>query len=69
MYYSLIYPHLNYGVLLWRSTYKIHIERLLMLQTKAVIIISKADWNEHTAPIFKELNLFTIRVYVYLRPG
>ncbi len=60
LYYSLVYPHLNYGILLWGSTYITHIERLLVLQKKAVRIISTVDWNEHTPQMFKELNLLQL---------
>ncbi len=45
------------------APYKIS-EQLQVLQKKAVRIISKADWNELAAPIFKELNLLQLE-YMY----
>ena len=34
LYYSLIYPFLNYGLLVWGSTYKASLNALYMLQKK-----------------------------------
>ena len=41
IYYSLIYPYLIYGNLIWGGTYKIHLEPLFVLQKRAVRILSK----------------------------
>ena len=55
LYYSIIHPYLLYGNILWGSAYKIHLNKLVILQKKAVRCITNAKYNEHTPPIFKEL--------------
>ena len=38
LYYSMIYPHLNYGILAWGSTFKTNLKPLIILQKKALPI-------------------------------
>lgn len=56
LYNSLYLPHLNYGILCWKSK----VNELVKLQKKAVRIISKEKYNAHTNPLFKKLNLLKI---------
>jgi len=51
IYYSLIYPHLLYGVPIWGNADNVYIDSLLKLQKKAVRTISNNNNNIHT--IFK----------------
>ena len=57
VYYSIIFPYLTYGVLIWGNTYKTNLNPLIVLQKKAIRIITFSDFHAHTSPIFKELNL------------
>ena len=43
IYYSLIYPHLLYGIPIWRNAFDTHINQILNQQKKAVRIIQ----NKH----------------------
>jgi len=52
LYYSMIYPYLDYGITLWGTTYKSHTNKLVILQKKALRIISGAKYNDHTNPLF-----------------
>jgi hypothetical protein len=52
IYNSLILPHLNYGALIWES----NINRLVILQKKALRAITKSKYNAHTSSMFKNLN-------------
>ena len=54
LYYSLIYPYLDYGISLWGSTHTNYINRITILQKKAIRIISNAQHNDHTNPLFKK---------------
>ena len=64
IYMSLIYSHLNYCILIWGSAEDGIIEPLFKLQKKAVRIINKSNYLDHTAPIFKSLKLLTVfKVY------
>ncbi len=66
MYYSLIHPHLCYGLLLCCHTYKTYVNQIVVLQKRAIRIVSKANWNEHTGPIFKSLGILLLeQLYLF----
>ena len=54
LYYSLIYPYFHYCNVVWASTYKTNLRRLVTLQKRAVRIINNSNFDAHTDPIFKE---------------
>ena len=56
IYSALILPHLNYGILIWGFD----LERLFILQKKAIRIISNSFFLEHTDKLFKKLKLLKI---------
>ena len=56
LYYSLVAPHLNYGISLWGSKGN----KLLKTQKKLVRIITLSKYNAHCDPIFKSLNILKI---------
>ncbi len=67
LYYSLIYPHLLYAILLWGSAFKTHINKVTILQKKVVRLITFQDKFygykgplAHTSPLFKDLNILKI---------
>ena len=60
IYMSLIYSHINYCILIWGSADKSTVEPLFKLQKKAIRIISKSNYLDHTAPLFKSLKLLTV---------
>ena len=57
LYYSLIYPYFHYCNVVWASTYKTNLRRLVTLQKRAVRIINNSNFDAHTDPIFKELSI------------
>ena len=57
LYYSLIYPYFYYCNIVWASTYKTNLRRLVILQKRIIRIINKAHFHAHTDPIFKELGI------------
>ena len=56
IYNALILSKINYGILTWGY----ESESILKLQKKAVRIITSANYNEHTEPIFKNLSILKI---------
>ena len=56
LYNSLFVPHLNYGSLVWGA----NLNRLCLIQKKAIRIITHSNYLSHTEPLFKELNLLKI---------
>src|ERR1043165_7472777 len=73
LFYSLVYPYLSYCNLIWASTYKYRLHKLVILQKGAVRTIAGFSYRSHTSPIFLELNLlkfhqiksFQIGVFMY----
>ena len=65
LYYSFIYPYMQYGVLAWGYTYKSYLDPLIKMQKRAVRLIALAARNDHTGPIFRKLNMLNLsNIYV-----
>ena len=60
IYNCLFYPYLIYAILIWGKTSNIHLDKILLLQKKAVRIISSADYLAHTDPLFKQNKILKI---------
>jgi hypothetical protein len=60
LYYSLIYPHLNYCISIWGNTFQIYLNKLLTLQKRAVRLINCSFFRSHTNPIFIELRILKL---------
>ena len=60
VYYSLIYPYLNYCILLWGGTCQTHLRPLILLQKRCVRLITKSSYLAHTDPIFRKYNLLKV---------
>lgn len=56
IYNSLINPHLQYGILCWGTQN----ERIIMMQKKAVRIITNSRFNAHGLPLLKKLSILSI---------
>ena len=61
IYMSLIYSHLNYCNLIWGSAEDGIVEPLFKLQKKAIRIITRSSYLEHTAPLFNSLALLRLK--------
>ena len=55
LYYTLIYPYLSHGNIVWKNTYTTRLEPIRKLQKKIIRIITNPNFKEHTGPLFKEL--------------
>ena len=51
---------MTYGLLLWGSAHKSKIKALEILQNRAIRTIAKAKYNDHSAPIYKKLDILKI---------
>ena len=56
IYKSLFVPHINFGSLVWGT----NINRLSVLQKKAIRIITNSEYLAHTEPHFKQLRLLKV---------
>ena len=54
---TLVLPHINYCILSWGS----QIDRIHLLQKRAIRNISKSNFRAHTEPLFKEHNLLKVQ--------
>ena len=69
LYHALIACHLSYGIIYWHSSAKQHLHRLTVLQKKALRIITNAEYNASSTPLFQQENilqldkLYTLELY------
>ena len=66
LYYSLIYPFLTYGLSIWGNTYSSTLRPLIILQKKAIRIITFSEAGDHSEPLFKKLNILKLTDLVTL---
>ena len=60
LYYSLVYPYLTYCSTVWASTYVTNLNRIFLLQKRAVRAITNSDYLAHSAPLFSDLKILDI---------
>ena len=60
LYYSFIYPYLNYFGHLWGSTYASYISKVFLLKKKAVRIIHGVNRRAHSEPLFSSLCVLSV---------
>ena len=65
LYYSLIYPFLTYGVIIWANTYASNLKPIITLQKKAIRIMTFSKYDDHTSPLFKNLNILKFSDIIY----
>ena len=56
LYISLILPHLNYGILAWGRQTK----QLDIIHTKDIRTLTGSNYNAHTEPLFKKMELLKV---------
>ena len=61
LYFALVYPHLKYGTIVWRSAYKTTLKRLFGLQKCIIRVITNSCVDAPSAaPLFYDHNLLNI---------
>ena len=60
LYYSLVYPFLTYGLIAWGNTYATSLKPVVVLQKKAVRIITFSNRDAHSSPLFSQLGLIKL---------
>ena len=60
IYFSLLQPHLLYGLLLWRSTFPSYLTNLQRLQNKALRNISNSSYRASITPVYHKLCILKI---------
>lgn len=63
-YYAFFHSLLSYGILLWGHSASVN--KILVLQKRALRIVSGAGWLDHCKPLFVQNRVFTvISLYIY----
>ena len=57
IYYSIVYPYLSYCVVIWGSTFPVHVRPIVLLQKKVIRIIANAEYRSHTSILFSNMSL------------
>ena len=57
VYYSLVYPHLNYCVSAWGGVCKTNLQPIVRLQKKILRIITFSSFDSHSDPLFLKLQI------------
>jgi len=60
LYYSLIYPFLTYSLITWGNTYQTTLLPLIILQKKAVRIMTFSEYNSHSSPLCQKLKILKV---------
>ena len=73
LYNALIHPYISYGILAWGNASQTMLNRILLLQKRALRLIHKRPYNSHTDPLFSRSNVlkvqdsyeFAVRTFMY----
>ena len=60
LYYTLIYPYLTYCTTVWSSTYVTNLNRIFLLQKRAVRAMTNSNHRAPSAPLFAQSNILDI---------
>ena len=65
LYYSFIYPHINYCLEVWGNSCNEKIDCILKIQKRCVRLLSGAEYRAHSDPLFKEKEILSIhKLYI-----
>ena len=59
-FYSLLHPHLLYGIVIWASTFDSYNQRLRALQNRAIRIITNARYTDSSNPLQFKLSILKL---------
>ena len=66
LYYSFVYPYLNYCLEVWGKSTENVMSKIFKLQKRAVRVISNEAWRAHSEPLFDKLKILPInKIYIY----
>ena len=59
LYHAIFNSHMTYGLPIWGNATDNILQRIVILQKKAIRAISLSGYNDHSSPIFKNLNIYS----------
>ena len=69
LYYSLIHPHLLYGLPIYSCTTQKNISKVFRMQKKAIRTITKSKYNAPTSQLFSQLKILPLEHLITLNKG
>ena len=60
LYYTLIHPHLSYGIIHWGKAQQSKLNKLVILQKKIIRALNKCEYNAHTNNLFHNMNILKL---------
>ena len=60
LYYAIFHSHLQYGLIIWGSTFKTYLKKLTTLQNKAVKIVGGGKYFDHATPYYSKLRILKL---------
>ena len=60
LYFGIFHSHLRYGLPVWGNADQRFLNKIALLQKKALRAITFADFNAHTSPIMKESKILSL---------
>ena len=69
LYYSLVYPYLDYCISSWGGAPRSTLEPILILQRRIIRIITFSEFRCHTSPLFFKLNVLKLNDVYKLKLG
>ena len=60
IYRSLIHPYISHGLLAWGQTSKANLNKILILQKRALCLIYFTNKREHAIPLFISANILPV---------
>ena len=73
LYFALVHPHINYGLLLWGFSSVTHLNGIFKLQKRALRVVGDVSFRAHTGELFKkyailnieDLRTFNLLIFMY----
>ena len=66
LYYALVNPYLTYCNIIWGSTFKTHLNKLVIVQKRVLRIMFNRKYRDHTEMLFRESRILNInQLYIY----
>jgi hypothetical protein len=60
LYFSMVHSHLSYAINVYGCATSTALEKLRVMQKKAIRVIKNANYRAHTAPLFRELKILPL---------
>ena len=60
LYFTFVYPYFTYCIHVWGKTFSTYLDPIIKVQKRIIRIITHSKYDEHTLPLFKQLNILTV---------